>query len=240
MPSLYEDVPQPSAGSRKAAAKADSLVRLRVAIPLCLVLAGLALSPAASARTLLPGMIGPDVDSLNIRLQHLSYLPPGPRPTSYDQSTRDAVMAFQKYTRIDQSGNYGPLTRSRLAHSKRPSFHHGGRRAQVDLRRQLVFWVAESGRVQRTVSISTGRRGYETPHGHFHIYRKAMWSWSKPYHVWMAYASYITGGVAFHEGDLSSMVDTHGCIHVPMEFAKDFYHWLRMGTAVVIKGTPPR
>lgn len=210
------------------------------AILTCLVLGGLVFCQGASARTLLPGMIGPDVDNLNARLQHLSYLPAGPLPLSYTGATRAAVLAFQKYTGIDESGLTGPVTKRRLEHSKRPRVHGGGRRAQVDLTKQLVYWVEESGRVQRTVAISTGRRGFETPTGRFHIFRKSQWSWSHPYKVWMAYASYIVGGVAFHEGDLSTKVDTHGCIHVPMEFAKDFYAWLRMGTAVVISGKAPR
>ena len=193
--------------------------------------------PDEGDTTLQPGDSGPRVDALNARLQKLSYLPAGPRPTVYDWNTRAAVFAFQRYTRIEETGIAGPLTQRRLAHTKKPTFR-GGRRAQVDLRRQLVFLIAESGRVLRTVSVSTGFTGFDTPRGRFHIYRKSIWSWSYPYKVWMAYASYVVRGIAFHEGDLSTTRNSHGCIQIAQEFAKELYKWLRMGTTVVIKGKP--
>lgn len=211
------------------------------AVLLCLLFGGLLFCQGASARTLLPGMIGEDVNNLNARLQKLSYLPAAePLPLSYTGATRAAVMAFQKHTGLDESGFAGPLTRRKLARAKRPTVRGGGRRAQVDLRKQLVYWVEESGRVQRTVSASTGRTGFGTPRGRFKVFRKSMWSWSKPYKVWMAYASYFKDGYAFHEGDLSTKTESHGCIRIPQEFAKDFYGWLRKGTTVVIEGRPRR
>ena len=189
--------------------------------------------PAAAPLTLRLGDSGPDVNNLNRRLQALSYLPAGPIPPYFDDSTLAAVTAFQKWTGSPRTGVVGPLTLARLSHSHRPRVRRfGGKHAEVDLSRQLVFWVSATGRVVETVSVATGMNGYQTPQGHFRVFRKSMWSWSHEYHVWMAYASYFVGGVAFHEGDLSTRRDSHGCVQLPYGFAKAFFAWLGMGTPV--------
>ena len=51
----------------------------------------------------------------------------------------------------------------------------------------------------RVVHISTGAWGTSTPSGSFRVYRKERYSWSVPFKVWMPWASYFTGGIAFHE-----------------------------------------
>ena len=73
-----------------------------------------------------------------------------------------------------------------------------GRRIEVLLDRQLALLI-ENDRVDRIVHISTGAPGRSTPIGSFHVTRKERYSWSVPFKVWMPWASYFTGGIAFHE-----------------------------------------
>ena len=50
-----------------------------------------------------------------------------------------------------------------------------------------------------TVPVSTGKGSNATPIGSFRIFRKEVKSWLFPFQVWLPWASYFVGGVAFHE-----------------------------------------
>ena len=83
----------------------------------------------------------------------------------------------------------------------------------MQLRRQLALLI-EDDRVLRAVHISSGAYG-KTPTGSFRVYRKERYSWSVPFKVWLPWASYFTGGVAFHEfGSVPTYAASHGCIRV--------------------------
>src|SRR4029453_14574628 len=43
-------------------------------------------------------------------------------------------------------------------------------------------------------------------------------------------------GIALHVGDLPGYPDSHGCVHLPQEFADDLYAITQIGTPVIIGG----
>ena len=85
-----------------------------------------------------------------------------------------------------------------------------------------LFWLArvtlvvDGNRVIRIVVVSTGKPAFDTPTGSYRVTRKEQRSWSVPYKVWLPWASYFVGGVAFHEyPDVPPTPASHGCVRVP-------------------------
>lgn len=150
-------------------------------------------------------------------------------------STRAAVQAFQKANGLSADGVAGPKTRAALAApaTLTPVSTRSGLHVEVDLSRQLLL-VVRDGAVERIYSVSTGKQGYETPVGTFKIGRKERRSWSVPYKVWLPYASYFVGGVAFHAGTTDVERASHGCVRVPSAFARELYDLLAPGTTVIV------
>jgi hypothetical protein len=148
----------------------------------------------------------------------------------------DAIKAFQKANDLSVDGIVGPATRAALADPAvlTPSDASRGIHAEVDLARQLLL-VVRNGAISRVYSVSTGMAGYDTPTGTFKVFRKERRSWSVPYHVWLPYASYFTGGVAFHAGDTATSRASHGCVRVPSRFARDVYRVLKTGMKVIVR-----
>jgi lipoprotein-anchoring transpeptidase ErfK/SrfK len=106
-----------------------------------------------------------------------------------------------------------------------------GKRIEVLLDRQVALLV-DGGRVQRVVHISTGAGG-RTPTGSFHVFRKERMSWSVPFSVWMPWASYFVGGIAFHEySSVPVYPASHGCVRVNRYDAPVLYDFAVSGTPV--------
>ena len=105
-----------------------------------------------------------------------------------------------------------------------------GRRIEVQLRRQLALLI-EDNRVLRAVHISSGAGG-RTPTGSFRVYRKERYSWSVPFKVWLPWASYFTGGIAFHEyPSVPTYAASHGCVRVNRYDAADALRLRRAGNS---------
>ena len=67
--------------------------------------------------------------------------------------------------------------------------------------------------------------------------RKEQRSWSVPYKVWLPWASYFVGGVAFHEyPDVPPTAASHGCVRVPRWDAQWLYQQTPIGTPVTVLG----
>jgi hypothetical protein len=183
-----------------------------------------------------PGVQSEATRQLQQRLADLSYLPAAAVDGIYGDQTRFAVVAFQKWEGLDRDGVPGPATQAALEQASRPTPQSagGGRRAELLLDRQVVLLV-DGGRVVRTISVSTGAAGYETPPGSFSIFRKEEMSWSVPFQVWLPWASYFVGGIAFHEyPDVPPYPASHGCVRVPRYDAKLVYDFTPIGTPVIV------
>lgn len=93
-------------------------------------------------------------------------------------------------------------------------------------------------------TVSTGRRGRETPTGFFSVLEKQLVHHSSKYdNAPMPYMQRLTWyGVALHAGHLPGYPASHGCIRMPAGFAKLLYGTTRLGMTVVITdhATEPR
>lgn len=105
----------------------------------------------------------------------------------------------------------------------------------VDLKKQTAV-VYRNGILIGSCIVSTGREGYETPTGVFHILEKDADHRSSTYNnAPMPYQERLTwGGVALHAGSLPGYPSSHGCIHLPYEFSKKLFEVTELGGTVVI------
>lgn len=172
------------------------------------------------------------------RLAALGFLVPQAVDGRPGLQTTSAVVAFQKWSRLARDGDAGPATLAALASAARPQpiGSGSGKRVEVLHDRQLAL-VIDGGWVVRILDVSTGKPGYETPIGAFRVTRQEERSWSVPYKVWLPWASYFVGGVAFHEyPDVPPAPASHGCVRVPRWDAEWLYRRLANGTPVTVIG----
>jgi hypothetical protein len=97
-------------------------------------------------------------------------------------------------------------------------------------------YVYRNGVLIGATSVSTGRPGHLTPTGVFTVLQKQKEHRSTIYDgAPMPYMERLTwGGVALHAGGLPGYPESHGCIHLPSEFAKLLFEVSPMGMTVVI------
>lgn len=107
----------------------------------------------------------------------------------------------------------------------------------VDLTRQLATVYRNGVRIGVS-TISSGRPGFETPTGVFTILEKNVEHISHKYNdAPMPYQERLTwGGVALHAGGLPGYPESHGCVHLPLQFSKILFGAMPMGGTVVIAG----
>ena len=111
-------------------------------------------------------------------------------------------------------------------------------RIVVNLTEQRAY-VYRGAQLIAASSVSTGRDGKETPSGSFTILEKQVSHRSTLYHAApMPYMERLTwDGVAIHAGSTPGSRSSHGCVHVPLAFAKLLYGVTSVGTQVTIIGT---
>jgi len=107
----------------------------------------------------------------------------------------------------------------------------------VDLGRQRATVYRNGVRIGVS-TISSGKDGHETPTGVFTILEKNKEHHSKTYNdASMPFQQRLTWlGVAMHAGNLPGYPASHGCVRLPMEFAKKLFEVTPMGGTVVIAG----
>jgi hypothetical protein len=83
---------------------------------------------------------------------------------------------------------------------------------------------------------ATGRPGHATPTGVFTILQKQTMHHSNLYNdAPMPFTERLTwSGVCLHAGNLPGYPDSHGCVHLPLAFAKLLYQVTEPGTPVII------
>jgi hypothetical protein len=105
----------------------------------------------------------------------------------------------------------------------------------ISLDEQLAY-VYRNGLRIGVSTVSTGKKGYETPTGVFTILQKQKVHFSSLYDdAPMPYMQRLTwGGVALHAGHLPGYPASHGCIRLPYEFARRLYDVTDFGMTVVV------
>lgn len=85
-------------------------------------------------------------------------------------------------------------------------------------------------------TVSTGKPGHETPVGTFTILQRDKYHHSSKYNnAPMPYQQRLTmDGVALHAGGLPGYPESHGCVHLPTEFARLLFDAGHMGMTVIV------
>jgi len=97
-------------------------------------------------------------------------------------------------------------------------------------------YVYRNGILIGATTVSTGRPGHQTPTGVFTVLQKQKEHRSTIYDgAPMPYMERLTwGGIALHAGGLPGYPESHGCIHLPSEFAQLLFGISPNGMTVVI------
>ena len=169
----------------------------------------------------------------------------GPADGKFDSDSRHALIAFQKVERRPRTGKLTLDEFNALRAATRPQpLHSRYPHVEIDLTRQVLFLIDESGEVARILPVSTGNGALymdqgklhraRTPTGTFTVLRKIK-GWRLSSLGLMYYPSYIFNGIAVH-GSLSVPTHpaSHGCIRVPMYAAKELSSFLPVGMPVII------
>jgi len=117
---------------------------------------------------------------------------------------------------------------------------HGPVVVLVSIPKQWV--VVYRGGVRIAASTcSTGRPGHSTPAGVFVILQKDQHHHSSTYNnAPMPYMERLTWqGVALHAGNLPGYPASHGCVRLPLDFAKLLFGVTTLGTPVIIADGEP-
>jgi lipoprotein-anchoring transpeptidase ErfK/SrfK len=169
------------------------------------------------------------------RLAELKFLPLSQVDGRLGPRTRDAITAFQQWHGLAPDGIAGPQTLDKLRTAAAPRQVSNGPARRIEIyRAKGVTLLVDNGSVKRALHSSAGKRGYETPTGSYRVQRKVLKDWSRPYRVWMPYASYFYGGYALHEGTVPTYPASHGCVRLPSWDAADVYRFATVGTTVVV------
>jgi lipoprotein-anchoring transpeptidase ErfK/SrfK len=111
---------------------------------------------------------------------------------------------------------------------------------RIDLRAQLIS-VFRAGHEIGTAVIVYGGDNKETPTGKLHILGKVRDHRSSLYDAPMPYTLRLTDdGVSIHGSSVRWGSATHGCIGVPLGFARHLFDAARVGDEVVIVSTTRR
>lgn len=139
----------------------------------------------------------------------------------------------------------------------------GSSRIIVYLGEQKAYYY-KGKRLVGESTVSTGKRGFSTPPGHYHVVSKDKNHVSSEFGDYvdnngyvvkanvdarkdsrppgshfdgakMPYCMHFNGGYAMHQGYCPPYAASHGCIRVPQDMAAHFYHASPIGTPLIVK-----
>jgi hypothetical protein len=111
---------------------------------------------------------------------------------------------------------------------------------RIDLGKQLLS-VFRGGNEIATGVVVYGGDNKQTPAGKFHILMKDRDHRSSLYDAAMPYTLQLTGdGVSIHGSTVRWGAATHGCIGLPLDFARRLFEQAKVGDEVVIVPPPKR
>jgi len=179
--------------------------------------------------------VDPKLRVVQRRFISLGYLPAGSADARLGPQTQEAILAFQKWERLDRTGVLDTRTRARLRTAARPIPRISmttGKRAEVLLDRQVALLI-DDNRVVSAIAVSTGKPSTPTPPGHYHVYAKIERWWSTPFREWLPWAVPFVGGIAFHEFQIvPTFAASHGCVRQVPAVAHMTYDFADVGMPV--------
>jgi hypothetical protein len=139
----------------------------------------------------------------------------------------------------------------------------GSPKIVVQLSEQRAYFY-KGKRVVGESTVSTGKPGFSTPPGHYHVVSKDMNHVSSEFGDYvddsgkvvksnvdsrydsqpagthfdgaqMPYCMHFNGGYAMHQGYVPPYAASHGCIRLPKGMAEHFFDASREGTPVIVK-----
>ena len=163
-----------------------------------------------------------------------------------DASTRQAILAFQKVERRKRTGTLSAADLKALRSAQRPLARYPDRPAhlEVDLGRQVLFMVDDSGIVTRILPVSSGNdKKYfdegkwqvaHTPRGLFQIERKINGT-RKASLGDLYYPMYFSGGAAIHgSNSIPAFPASHGCVRIPRFADQALFNLVKVGTDIFV------
>ena len=113
----------------------------------------------------------------------------------------------------------------------------GDTKIVIDRLSQL-FYVYRDDKLIGVSTVSTGKKGRETPLGFWSVMLKKKLGYSRKYdNAPMPFMQmYDSAGIAFHAGANPGYPASHGCVRLPLKFAERLFGLTQMGTKVIIEG----
>jgi lipoprotein-anchoring transpeptidase ErfK/SrfK len=144
-----------------------------------------------------------------------------------------------------------------------PGGASGSARIVVQLAEQKAYFYRGKHLIGET-TVSTGKPGFSTPPGHYHVISKDRDHVSSEFGDYvddagnvvrsnidarkdkrppgshfdgarMPYCMHFNGGYAMHEGYVPPFAASHGCIRIPRGMAEKFYDAAPEGTPIIVK-----
>ena len=169
----------------------------------------------------------------------------GPIDGRMDGASRQALIAFQKVEGRERTGRLTADDLDALRSARRPtprdkSYAH----VEIDLERQVLFVIGDTGEVTKVLPVSTGNgkeftsegwtREAITPKGRFKVHNKIV-GWRKSPLGMIYYPVYFLSGIAIHGySSVPVTAASHGCVRIPMFAAKEFYNMIPTGMFVIV------
>ena len=158
---------------------------------------------------------------------------------------RNALVAFQKYEGRKATGQFSRADVEAILNARAPEPRDAGyRHVEIDLDRQVLLLIDDSGAVQKVLPVSTGsNKQYKekrasglayTPRGRFRVYSKLK-GWRKSPLGLLYYPNYFSDGIAIHGNpSVPTTPQSHGCIRIPMSEAVAMSRELPIGSIVLV------
>ncbi len=158
---------------------------------------------------------------------------PEPKPLPYRWTQGNAPKAYE-----DAVALFGPLRLAPGDFRWAPTGPEAGEtKVVIDLLTQL-FYVYRGDQLVGVATISSGKKGDETPLGFWAVMLKKKKGYSRKYdNAPMPFMQmYDEKGIAFHAGPNPGYPASHGCVRLPLKFAERLYGLTTLGTKVIIEG----
>ena len=156
-----------------------------------------------------------------------------PAPLPYRWTQGNAPQAHQ-----DMVAAFGPLHLRPGQYRWLPVVPaEGDAKVVIDLLTQR-FYVYRGENLVGVSTISSGKKGKETPLGLWAVMLKKKQGYSRKYdNAPMPYMQmYDPMGIAFHAGPNPGYPASHGCVRLPLKFAERLFGMTKMGTKVIVEG----